>query len=78
MKTTDFSPPDYAVLDGADALEDPPTTEVVRWYERPGWPLGKVAPNAALAAAFGLGVAAGIGMVVGTLWVRDHLWDDED
>ena len=77
MPDHEFTPPDYAILDGADAMDEAPPFQVVRWYERPGWPLGKLPPNVALLGAFGLGMAAGIGLMVGVLWVRDQVFGDD-
>jgi hypothetical protein len=76
MSTLDFSPPDYALLDGGeDYLEDDPTVEVVRWYDRPGWPLGGMQPSIAIAGAFILGLAVGAAVATGVGLLRDR--DDD-
>ena len=52
---------------GEDYLEDDPTVEVVRWYDRPGWPLGGMQPSIAIAGAFVVGLALGAAVATGEL-----------
>ena len=70
MSKLDVSPPDYAVLDGLEDFMDDeePTTELVLWYDRPGWPLGKLQPSLAIAGAFALGLAVGAAFTAGAFW----------
>jgi hypothetical protein len=49
-------------FDDVDPLAEPPVTEVVRWFDRPGWSLGSITPAAALAGAFALGALAALGV----------------
>lgn len=73
MSDLEFTPRDYAPDLDPDLMEgEPPTLEIVRWYERPGWPLGAVPPGVAIVGALALGALVGGAAVCAALWARDR------
>jgi hypothetical protein len=73
MTDLEFIPRDYATdLDGGYEDGETPTVEIVRWYERPGWPLGQVPPGIAIAGAFAVGVLLGGASAWVALWLHDR------
>ncbi len=73
MTDLEFAPRDYATdLDAGYADEEGPSVEIVHWYERPGWPLGRVPPGVAIAGALAIGALVGGAAACAALWVRDR------
>ncbi len=65
----DFTAPD---LNGDQIPED---YELVHWYNRPGWPFGRLTPTLAVVGAFAVGVVVGAGVFAVGSAIRDHLED---
>jgi hypothetical protein len=57
-----------------DPLEQPPSMEVVHWFDRPGWSFGALPPGAALAGAFVLGAATALAAFFAYRAAREQLW----